>query len=105
MNAAEAEAAVKAIPYPRRAPGKTKAEHAENLVQRAEYYKAISEVEGKFRNWLAREYAPWLAKETQDLIWAKAWEYGHSHGYIEVENHYADLADFAEDVVDQNKER
>lgn len=98
MNADEATESAKAIPYPLGMPKE------DRPAADREYRKAVSEVEAKFKDWLAREYAPWLAKETQDMIWRKAWADGHAHGYWEVENHYMDLADFAEDVVNQNKE-
>lgn len=93
MNALEAEAAVREIPYP------------EGWVNKEEYYRlrleyngAVGEVIEKFRDWLGDKYASEFPKEVQDLIYGKAWEDGHAHGLSEVESHYIDTVDFVEKV-------
>lgn len=93
MNAAEAEAAIKALEYPT---GGDKAERAERM---NEYRQARTEIELQFKQWLADEYAYEESPKIQDRVWGKAWEHGHSSGYFDVENYYIDYAEFAQAVI------
>lgn len=101
MNAQQAADAVKALPYPKSGDYDTKEEWQ---AARRAYQESWGKVTQEFAEYLAATYAPWLVKQTQDMIWRKAWEDGHSSGYSEVENYYMDLASFAEDAVTQNRE-
>jgi len=93
MNGREAEAAVKAIPYPHNATKDTRAQ------LKAEYNAAVDSVVAKFRASLAKDYAYNLPAAVQDRIWSKAWDDGHHAGYSEVEGHYEELSEFAEAVA------
>lgn len=91
LNANEAIAAVDALTYPSGIKDRD-----ERVAAHAEYNAATSRITGEFREWLANEYAPTMPASVQNKIWGKAWEDGHAYGYREVENHYMDLAEFAE---------
>lgn len=96
LNAKDAEAAIKALPYPSGTANKD-----ERAALRAAYNEGVSRVNGEFRDWLANEYAPTLPGSVKDKVWGKAWEDGHSGGFNEVEGHYRDYAEFAEFVMDK----
>lgn len=56
------------------------------------------ELRQKFEDDLAEMHGIAPRSELHRVIYAKAWEDGHSCGFHEVANHYDELADFAEDV-------
>lgn len=89
MNAREARAAVKAIPYPN--DGLSNSEYGVAL--RA-YDEAKTKVINEFRQSLASEYAPGLPETVQDEIWAKSWNVP-GRSYYDVENDYISNAKFA----------
>ena len=69
-----------------------------------EYMKKYHEEEStllkKFRNDLAVENGLGdLPQAISDLVYAKAWEDGHSSGLYEVESHYSELAEMILNVV------
>lgn len=41
----------------------------------------------------------YLDSPIADVLFNKAWEYGHSFGYSEVYNHLLDLSDFVNDIL------
>lgn len=86
MTAAEATLAQKNLTY--LVPG--------TAIAREEYGEELSEITGQFRDWLGNEYASEYPENVQGAIFGKAWEYGHSSGYFEVESYYQELAEFAE---------
>lgn len=92
MNTQQAEAAYKAVPYPKVGPRKDR--EARDVLLAA-YDVATNTITGEFRDWLAHEYAFTLPKAVQDKIWEKAWSDGHHAGYPEVERYYTDYAEFA----------
>jgi hypothetical protein len=89
MNAREARAAVKAIPYPNDA-----ASNSEYAVALDAYNEAKTKVINEFRQWLASEYAPSFPKAVQDKIWAKSWNVP-GRSYFDVEIAYTNNAEFA----------
>jgi hypothetical protein len=67
---------------------------------RNDYNRAKFELIAKFREACEKEFG--TVKYTQkirDIIWSTAWERGHSAGYSEVLNEYADAAEFAHQCV------
>lgn len=99
MDANEITAADNALDYPFR----TNFPDVESYnAARVVYYTEKSALETQFRHWLAEEYASFFPASVQDLIWGKAWADGHSSGYGDVEHHYQELAQFAEEVIREN---
>lgn len=41
-----------------------------------------------------------LTKDQHLVVYAQAWQYGHSAGEYEVETYYSDLAEFARNLLD-----
>jgi hypothetical protein len=54
----------------------------------------------EFKQYLYVEHGLNLNEKQHNLVYAKAWEDGHAHGYSEVENHYIELAHFAREILD-----
>lgn len=98
LNANEAIAAVDALTYP-----SAIKDRDERVAAHAEYRAATNRITAEFREWLADEYASAMPANVQMKVWEKAWEDGHSYGYREVENHYMDLAEFAEFAFNAGK--
>jgi hypothetical protein len=89
LNAQEAEAAFKDIPYP-------ESDDKDILrVMWAAYNEETAQVLGEFRDWLANEYASNLPSAVQEKIWSEAREKGSPYGYAAVEDYYAHYAEFA----------
>ncbi len=95
MNSKEATEAVNAIVF-----DMTGDTRAERMKAKADYHKAVAEIEIAFRDWLYGEYAYDLPVEVQARVWSKAWENGHAYGYSSVENEFMELAEFAQTVRD-----
>lgn len=98
LNAQDADAAVKALTYPRAI-----ADRDERVAAHRAYNEAVGNITGEFKAWLANTYASTLPAAVQDRIWGKSWEDGHSAGYSEVEGCYIDNAEFAEFVFNAAK--
>lgn len=92
LNAQDAEAAFKDIPYPE------SEDKNELRLMWTVYNEETAKVLSEFREWLAHVYAPNLPSAVQDKIWAEAREKGIPHGYAAVEDYYAHYAKFAEFV-------
>lgn len=56
------------------------------------YRARLGEISAQFAADLAKEYLPGVPQAASDLVFARAWEDGHSYGYQPVENAYEDLA-------------
>lgn len=93
MNGHEADAAIRAIPYPHNATKDTRRQ------LKAEYDAAVDAVVAEFKDSLAQAHANKLPKSVQDRIWDKAWNDYRSNGYGEVEMGYEELADLVDFAV------
>lgn len=49
----------------------------------------------QWEEWLADEYLTDVPKEVHKTVFQLAWQQGHSSGYHEVQNYYADFAEIA----------
>lgn len=100
MNATEAIAAVNALTYPSFKRGLPE---GQRRALRDNYNKALREITGQFRTWLAVTYSPNMPEAADAMIWDKAWADGHHAGFHEVETHYMDYAEFATAIADTLK--
>lgn len=93
MNGHEADAAVRAIPYPHHATKDTRVQ------LKAEYDAAVDKVVATFKESLAEAHANNLPQSVQNRIWSKVWSDARSNGYYEVEMAYEELADLVDFAV------
>lgn len=94
LDSSEVSAKVQALPYP------TSKDRDENYKLRMEHRAATQQLENKWENWLADEYASQVPVESHSDLFTYAWGEGHSSGYNDVENHYMDIAHLATVVTE-----
>ncbi len=92
MNANEATAAIRNLTY-------AKYDTPEGELYSSEQARITNE----FKEYLVDEYAFNLPATTHSALWSKAWEDGHSYGFGEIESHYANIVEFAEELLKASK--
>lgn len=87
LSTTELIATLDTIPYP----------HGVSREERPTAMRAYNEKRGaliaQWKEWLHDVYADGFSTQAADVIYAKAWEDGHSSGYREVEMWYQELSD------------
>lgn len=92
LNAQETEAAVRNLPSIFDLPKDARDERVALDLRNRE---AVKGYEAQFRAYLEHKYASQVPEAAYDVIFGRAWSYGHGNGYNEVELYYQDLADIA----------
>jgi hypothetical protein len=98
LNAEQATAADKAIPYYGKQTFNSKEErHEAVLAYKAERTKVTQE----FRAYLEDTYSWGHSQKDKDLLWTAAWENGHSSGFHEVEGFYNEYTDLSTEELEE----
>ena len=69
-----------------------------NSPERAHYYTERKRIVEEFKAFLFKEEAFHLTPAVQQLVWAKAWNEGHSEGYGRIEDVFTEYCDFIDSV-------
>ena len=98
LNAEQATAAAKAIPYPTSADFPNREERSAALM---EYRAAQDAVTKEFRAYLEDTHGYNHTPEQHQKLWDAAWSNGHAYGYANVEVHYSDYTDLTDEELEE----
>lgn len=97
LNAEQATAAARAIPYP--SAGTVRREDRPAALR--EYRAAQDAVTSEFRAYLENTYPHFHSDQILQKLWDAAWSNGHASGYSEVEGHYSEYADLTLEELEE----
>jgi len=68
-----------------------------------EYQNKVNALVSEWKTWLFDDYASHLNAAQQEVLYTKAYADGHSNGYREIENEFAELAELATSLFSLGK--